>query len=74
MERRAAESIVLALGQQVPDENRDLTRSSNRGNLLSAPGLDADEEGVQWTRCRGSSPSRLDQKTACQRSAVLRLQ
>src|SRR6202035_1836431 len=71
MERRASEGIILALGQQVPDENRDFARGSNRGDLLSASDFDTNEKGVERPRRGCRSPGRLDQKTPRQEPALL---
>jgi hypothetical protein len=71
MERRASEGIILALGQQVPDENRDFARGSNRGDLLSASDFDTNEKGVERPRRSCRSPGRLDQKTPRQGPALL---
>lgn len=53
--------IVLALGQHVPAQGRELACNRDGGDLMTAARPDWDEEGPQWPGCFRRCPSRLDQ-------------
>src|SRR5829696_1825498 len=70
-ERRPAEGIALVMGQQVPNQDRDLAGRRDRSDLLPTPGFDAKEEGVERPGCRRGGPGGFDKQPACQRPALL---
>ena len=63
--------IVRLLGQQMPAQNGQLARHGNGGDLVAAPGADADEEGMQRPRRLGCRPGRFDQHGAGMAAADL---
>jgi len=68
---RTCPEVVGLLGQEMPDEDRQLACGRDRGDLMAASGPDAQEEGVQGTGCLGRRPSGLDQQRPRVRPADL---
>ena len=60
-QRRARPEIVLLPGKHVPAEHGQLARDGHCGDLVTAAGADADEEGVQRPRGLRRRPGGLDQ-------------
>lgn len=43
-QRWASPQVILALSQQMPAEHRELASHGDRGDLMAAPGANADEK------------------------------
>jgi len=70
-ERRTAEGILLVLREQVPEEDHELARHSDRRHVGPPPGPDALGEGVQWSGSTRDDPRRLDEGPASTGTALL---
>ena len=60
-ERRAVPGVVLVLGQDVPDDDRQLARGCDCSDVFAPLVSDPDEEGAQRTGRARDDPRRFDQ-------------
>jgi hypothetical protein len=63
-QRRLLVGVVLAAGEQTPEQDRELARRSDDGFSVAAAGADALIERVQRAGLTDSAPGRLDQRSS----------
>ena len=63
--------VVLAAGEDAPEQHRELAGGGDDRLAVSAPPPGSLIEGVQWTGLPDSSPGGLDQRPARRRRAAL---